>query len=109
MAGRLEGKVAFISGAARGQGHSHAIRFAKEGAEIVGWDICAQIDSVGYPMSTPEDLHGTARLVAKEGRRMLAVHADARDPEAVQRVWDQGLAEFGRRRVNSHHQLNCWH
>jgi SDR family mycofactocin-dependent oxidoreductase len=92
----MEGKVAFISGAARGQGRSHAIRFAQEGADIVGWDICAQIDSVGYPMSTPEDLAETARLVEKEGRRMLAVQADARDPEAVQGVWDQGLAEFGR-------------
>lgn len=96
MAGRVAGQVAFISGAARGQGRSHAIRFAQEGADIVGWDICAQIDSVGYPMSTPEDLSETARLVEKEGRRFLAVQADARDPEAVQRVWDQGLAEFGR-------------
>jgi SDR family mycofactocin-dependent oxidoreductase len=95
MAGRMAGKVVFISGAARGQGRSHAVRFAQEGADIVGWDICTQIDSVGYPMSSPEDLAQTVDLVEKEDRRMLGLQADARDPDAVRGVWERGLAEFG--------------
>jgi SDR family mycofactocin-dependent oxidoreductase len=96
MAGRLEGKVAFISGAARGQGRSHAVRFAEEGADVLAWDLCSQIDSVGYPMSTPEDLKETARLVTDRGRRIVTVQADARDVEAVQAVFKQGWSEFGR-------------
>src|SRR6202011_2319987 len=63
MAGRVEGKVAFITGAARGQGRSHAIRLAQEGADIIAVDLCRQIDSVPYPMATPEDLAETADLV----------------------------------------------
>jgi NAD(P)-dependent dehydrogenase (short-subunit alcohol dehydrogenase family) len=96
MSGRLEGKVAFISGAARGQGRSHAVRFAEEGADIVAWNICSQIESVGYPMSTPDDLAETVRLVEKLDRRVLAITADARDPSAVAGVWQQGSSEFGR-------------
>jgi SDR family mycofactocin-dependent oxidoreductase len=96
VARRLEGKVAFISGAARGQGRSHAVRFAEEGADIVAWDICSQIASVGYPMSTPEDLRETARLVNDLDRRIVTVQADARDPQEVQAVFDEGWAEFGR-------------
>ena len=60
MAGRLEGKVAFITGAARGQGRSHAVRLAEEGADIIAVDICRQIDAVPYPMATPEDAAGNA-------------------------------------------------
>ena len=63
MAGKLEGKVAFITGAARGQGRSHAIRLAQEGADVIAVDLCAQIASVGYPMSTPDDLAETVKEV----------------------------------------------
>ena len=61
MSGRVEGKVAFITGAARGQGRSHAIRLAEEGADIIAVDIAAQVDSVPYPMATPEDLAQTVK------------------------------------------------
>ena len=67
--GRVEGKVAFITGAARGQGRSHAVRLAEEGADIIAVDICQNIDTIGYPMATPEDLEETARFVEKTGRR----------------------------------------
>ena len=93
---RLEGKVAFISGVARGQGRSHAIRMAEEGAHIIGFDICDQIDSVAYAMPTIDDLHETARLVESGGGRILAAEADVRDEDSVQAVLDKGLAEFGR-------------
>src|SRR3984893_19551577 len=77
--GQLDGKVAFITGAARGQGRSHAEALAAEGADIVRIDICAQLDTVAYPMATPEDLEATAALVEKEGRRRMAPTADVRD------------------------------
>ncbi len=67
--GRVEGKVAFITGAARGQGRSHAIRLAEEGADIIAVDICADIDTVGYPLARPEDLEETAQYVEKAGRK----------------------------------------
>ena len=95
MAGQLEGKVAFITGAARGQGRSHAIRLAEEGADIIAVDICAQIESVGYPMSTPEDLAETVRLVEALDRRIHAVEADVRDRDALQAAFDAGVAELG--------------
>jgi NAD(P)-dependent dehydrogenase (short-subunit alcohol dehydrogenase family) len=79
MAGRLEGKVAFITGAARGQGRSHAIRLAQEGADIIAVDICRQIDSNPYPLSTPEDLAETERQVKELGRRIVARQADVRE------------------------------
>jgi (+)-trans-carveol dehydrogenase len=63
VAGRLEGKVAFITGAARGQGRSHAVRLAQEGADIIAVDICRQIDTVPYPMATPQDLDQTVKEV----------------------------------------------
>ncbi len=94
--GRLEGKVAFISGGARGQGRSHALRLAEEGADIITFDLCAQLESVEYPMSTPEDLAETVRLVEGLDRRIVARQADVRDRAAVQSVLDAGLAEFGR-------------
>ena len=68
MAGRLEGKVAFITGAARGQGRAHAIRMAQEGADIIAVDICRQIESNPYPLSSPEDLAETERAVKELGR-----------------------------------------
>lgn len=96
MAGRLEGKVAFISGIARGQGRSHAVKLAEEGADIIGFDICGQIDSVEYPMSTREDLDETVTLVEKLDRRIIAKVADVRDAAAVKEVVDSGVAELGR-------------
>src|ERR1700676_3124890 len=79
MAGQFEGKVALITGAARGQGRSHAVRFAEEGADILAVDICDQIDCVGYPMATREDLDETVNLVEKTGRRIVAEQGDVRD------------------------------
>jgi SDR family mycofactocin-dependent oxidoreductase len=94
--GRVEGKVAFISGLARGQGRSHAVRLAEEGADIIGFDICADNPSVEYPLATEADLDETIALVEKEGRRIHAVVADVRDYDAVKQVLDDGVAEFGR-------------
>jgi (+)-trans-carveol dehydrogenase len=96
MAGRVEGKVAFITGAARGQGRSHAIRLAQEGADIIAVDICAQIDSVPYPMSTPEDLAQTVKEVEALDRRIVASQADVRDYAALKAALDAGVAELGR-------------
>jgi SDR family mycofactocin-dependent oxidoreductase len=96
MAKLFEGKVAFITGAARGQGRAHAIRFAEEGADIIALDICDQIDSVAYPMATPEDLDETVNLVEKTGRRIVAERTDVRDLERVKAVVAAGVAEFGR-------------
>jgi SDR family mycofactocin-dependent oxidoreductase len=96
MAGRVEGKVAFITGAARGQGRSHAVRLAEEGADIIAIDVCRQIEGVPIPMSTPEDLDETAALVKAAGRRVVAAQADVRDHDAMKRVVDEGVAEFGR-------------
>ncbi len=95
MPGRLEGKVAFITGAARGQGRSHAIRLAEEGADIIAIDICKQIESNLYPLSTPEDLAETAKAVENLDRRIIARQADVRDRNALQAVVDEGVAEFG--------------
>jgi SDR family mycofactocin-dependent oxidoreductase len=92
---RLKGKVAFISGVARGQGRSHAVRLAQEGADIIGFDLCSQIQSVPYPMASPEDLAETVNLVEKEGARIIVGEADVRDPAAVSAILDRGLAEFG--------------
>jgi SDR family mycofactocin-dependent oxidoreductase len=96
MAGQLEGKVAFITGAARGQGRSHALRLAQEGADIIAIDIAAQIDSVTYPMATPEDLDETVRQVEALDRRIVATQADVRDRDALQAAFDRGFAELGR-------------
>lgn len=94
--GRVDGKVAFISGAARGQGRSHALRLAAEGADIIGIDICEQIEGVPYAMSTPEDLAETVRGVEALGRRMVARRADVRDLQQVTEAVDHGVAELGR-------------
>ena len=96
MAGRLEGKVAFITGAARGQGRSHAVRLAQEGADIIAIDLCEQLESVAYPMATPEDLDETVRQVEALDRRIHAATADVRDRAALQSVFDAGVAELGR-------------
>jgi NAD(P)-dependent dehydrogenase (short-subunit alcohol dehydrogenase family) len=84
MAGRLDGKVALITGAARGQGRSHAVRLAQDGADVIAVDICRQIDSVAYPLATPADLVRTVSEVEALGRRIVAVEADVRDAAAIQ-------------------------
>ncbi|HJZ00426.1 MAG TPA: SDR family NAD(P)-dependent oxidoreductase, partial [Streptosporangiaceae bacterium] len=83
MTGNLEGKVAFITGAARGQGRSHAVRLAQEGADIIAVDICRQIDTVPFPMATPEDLAQTVKEVKALDRRIVATQADVRDYDAL--------------------------
>jgi SDR family mycofactocin-dependent oxidoreductase len=93
--GRLEGKVAFITGAARGQGRAHAVKMAQEGADIIAVDLCEQIHSVDYPMATPEDLAETVKLVEDHDRRIVAKRADVRDRGALQAAVDAGVAEFG--------------
>lgn len=95
MTRRLEGKVALITGAARGQGRSHAVRFAQEGADIVGFDLCDQIDSVPYGMSTPDDLAETVALVEAQDRRMVGVVGDVRDTEALDGAVATAVSEFG--------------
>lgn len=95
MAGRLEGKVAFITGAARGQGRSHAIRLAQEGADIIAVDICRQIESNPYPLSTPEDLAETERQVKELGRRIVARQADVRERSELKAALDDGLTDLG--------------
>jgi (+)-trans-carveol dehydrogenase len=94
--GKLEGKVAFITGAARGQGRSHAITLAREGADIIAVDIAKQVDSVAYPMATPDDLAETVRQVEALDRRIVATQADVRDYGAVKQALDDGVAELGR-------------
>src|SRR3954447_14172993 len=81
--GRVAGKVAFITGAARGQGREHAIRLAEEGADVIAIDLCAQIETVPYPLVTPADLEETVGAVEALGRRIVARAADVRDPHAV--------------------------
>ncbi|WP_028850482.1 mycofactocin-coupled SDR family oxidoreductase [Thermocrispum municipale] len=98
MAGRLEGKVAFITGAARGQGRNHAVRMAEEGADIIAVDICEDIATVTpfYNLATKAELDETAKLVEATGRRVVARKADVRDFDALQAAFDEGVAELGR-------------
>jgi len=96
MTGRVEGKVAFITGAARGQGRSHAVTLAREGADIIAVDIAKQVDSVPYPMATPEDLAETVRQVEALDRRIVATQADVRDYDALKQALDEGVAQLGR-------------
>lgn len=93
--GSLDGRVVFITGAARGQGRSHAVRFAEEGADIVGVDICADIDVVPYKLGTEQDLEETAKLVEQAGRKMLTRKVDVRDKDALQAAFDAGVERFG--------------
>ena len=94
--GRLDGKVAFITGGARGQGRSHAIRLAQEGADILLIDICDQIASHQVVMATPEDLEETVRAVEAHDRRVVAELADVRDQAALDRAVARGIDELGR-------------
>jgi SDR family mycofactocin-dependent oxidoreductase len=93
--GKLEGKVAFVTGAARGQGRSHAIRLAQEGADVIAVDICAQIDTVSYPMSTADDLAETVKEVEALDRRIVARQADVRDEAGLRAAFEAGVAELG--------------
>jgi SDR family mycofactocin-dependent oxidoreductase len=96
MSGRVEGKVAFITGVARGQGRSHALRLAEEGADIIGLDALVDYPSVGYPMATAAELDETRELVEKLGRRFVVERGDVRDPARLRAVLDVGVAELGR-------------
>jgi SDR family mycofactocin-dependent oxidoreductase len=95
MTGRVAGKVAFITGAARGQGRSHAIRLAEEGADIIAVDICRDYDTVGYPLATAEDLAETVKAVEALDRRIIATQADVRDAAALRAAVDEGVAQLG--------------
>lgn len=94
--GRVAGKVAFITGAARGQGREHAIRLAEEGADIIAVDVCGDIDGAPYPLATEADLDETAALVEKLDRRIVTAKADVRDLEALRGALQQGVDELGR-------------
>ncbi|MEU9017795.1 mycofactocin-coupled SDR family oxidoreductase [Actinomadura sp. NPDC048394] len=96
MPGRVEGKVAFITGAARGQGRAHAVRLAQEGADIIAIDICKQLDTVPIPMSTPEDLDETVAQVKATGRRVVAAQVDVRDYDGLKAAVDDGVTQLGR-------------
>ena len=96
MAGRVAGKVAFITGAARGQGRSHAIRLAEEGADIIAVDICEDIASVGYGLATEADLAETVKAVEALDRRIFARKADVRDLQGLKAAVDAGVAELGK-------------
>ena len=97
MTGRVEGKVAFITGAARGQGRSHAVRLAEEGADIIAIDVCKRISSnTEIPAPTPDDLAETADLVKNLNRRVVTAEADVRDYDALKAAVDSGVEQLGR-------------
>lgn len=97
MSGRLEGRVAFITGAARGQGRAHAVRMAKEGADIIAVDIADKLPAcVPYDPATPEDLDETVKLVEETGRRILASVVDTRDSDGLNAAVEKGVTELGR-------------
>ncbi|MBB5915600.1 SDR family mycofactocin-dependent oxidoreductase [Nocardia transvalensis] len=97
MSGRVEGKVAFITGAARGQGRSHAVRLAQEGADIIAVDVCKPVSGTDLiPASTPDDLAETADLVKGLGRRIVTTEVDVRDFGALKAAVDSGVEELGR-------------
>lgn len=92
---RLSGKIAFITGAARGQGRAHAVAMAREGADIIAIDICEQIESNHYPLATIDDLETTAKLVENLGMRCVALKADVRERDELRKVLEAGVAELG--------------
>ena len=92
---RVSGKVAFVTGAARGQGRSHAVRLAEEGADIIAVDICHDVPTIKYPMATPDDLAETVRQVEALDRRVIATQADVRDFAALRAAVEHGVAGFG--------------
>jgi SDR family mycofactocin-dependent oxidoreductase len=94
--GRVQGKVAFVTGAARGQGRSHAVRLAEEGADIIAVDLCRDIETLGYPLARPEDLEETAKLVEKTGRGVFTAQADVREAAQLRAALEEGISQFGR-------------
>ena len=94
--GRVSGKVAFITGAARGQGRSHAVRLAEEGADIIAVDLCEDVPEMAYPGGTQEELEETVRLVEKTGQRIVASKTDVRDLDGLRTAVDEGVAALGR-------------
>lgn len=96
MSGRVDGKVVFITGAARGQGRAHAVRLAEEGADIIATDLCTTIETCGYPMGSADDLTETAALVEKLGRRVVTYQADVRDRTQLARAFEQGVEHMGK-------------
>jgi SDR family mycofactocin-dependent oxidoreductase len=93
--GTLDGRVAFITGAARGQGRAHAVRLAEDGADIIGVDICDQMSAVGYEMGTQDELDQTVKEVEALGRRMVARKADVREYGELRAAYKEGVAELG--------------
>ena len=93
---RVEGKVAFVTGAARGQGRSHAVRLAQEGADIIAVDVCAPFDKSPALGSTPEDLAETAEMVKDLDRRIVTAEVDVRDFDALKAAVDSGVEQLGR-------------
>jgi SDR family mycofactocin-dependent oxidoreductase len=94
--GQVAGQVALITGAARGQGRSHAVRLAREGADIIALDLCADLDEIPYPMATPADLEETARQVELAGGRVITAQVDVRDPVAMASAVTTGVEALGR-------------
>jgi len=94
--GQLDGQVAFITGIGRGQGRSHAVTLAREGADIIGLDICAKLDSTAYEGTSEDDLRETCRLVEETGREIVAEPGDVRDYDQVKAIFDRGIEKFGR-------------
>jgi SDR family mycofactocin-dependent oxidoreductase len=93
--GRLSGKVAFVTGAARGQGRSHAIRLAQEGADIIALDICESVDTVNYPLASADDLEQTVKEVESRGARIVAQIGDVRDRRGLEKIVEEGMGAFG--------------
>ena len=93
--GRVQGKVAFVTGAGRGQGRSHAIRLAEEGADIIAVDRCEDFATVGYPMATSEDLEETAQYIEKTGQRVVTAKVDVADAARLKSALEDGVAELG--------------
>lgn len=96
MAGRLEGKTAFVTGVARGQGRSHAVALAREGADIIGIDLPRPIDNMTYPLATTDDLEETVRLVKETGRSIVTHAGDVRDRSSVDEAVAAGISTFGK-------------
>ncbi|MFD1815617.1 mycofactocin-coupled SDR family oxidoreductase [Rhodococcus gannanensis] len=94
--GQFDGQVVFVTGAARGQGRSHAVRLAEEGADVIAVDVCRQLETVPYAMATPDDLAETERQVKALGRRIVTREVDVRDLAALKDAVDAGVAELGR-------------
>jgi SDR family mycofactocin-dependent oxidoreductase len=93
--GRFTDKIVLVTGAGRGQGRSHAVRLAGEGADVIALDICHDIDTVAYDLATPADLAETARLVAEQGRRVVTAEVDVRDGDALARAVADGARQLG--------------